>query len=207
MLTDLFHQRNFENVGNGMTDASLASRVGSPLLAELIIERKRLRKVFYPPRRRSKTVSLPKCSLLPVEERLAEAEAIECDYDTKRKMRNAILQSARDFGECLPCERRPRIAIPGRPTIMEIQRLVAWRFDVNRDDILSACHLARFVRPRHIAMYLSRLLTRRSLAEICRLFRRHNHTTVLHAEQKYKRLIGESWWLATEIETIKGMLS
>ena len=68
------------------------------LLAELLIERRRLRKVFFPPTRRPKVAPLPKYDLRPVDVRLAEAEALDCDYETKKNIKNAILQSERDFG-------------------------------------------------------------------------------------------------------------
>ena len=68
--------------------------------------------------------------------------------------------------------------------IEAIQKLVTSRFNVSRADILSSRRTATVVRPRQIAMYLSKLLTPRSLPEIGRRFGGRDHTTVLHAVRK-----------------------
>src|SRR5690606_7018788 len=73
---------------------------------------------------------------------------------------------------------------PKRAKIEDIQKLVASRYNVSRSDILSARRPAAVVRPRQIAMYLSRVLTLRSLPEIGRRFGGRDHTTVLHAVRK-----------------------
>ena len=80
---------------------------------------------------------------------------------------------------------------PRRVMIEDIQRAVARQYSVGRSDLLSFSNKARIARPRHIAMYLARNLTIRSLPEIARLFRRKNHTDVMYAERKIGWLIGE----------------
>jgi len=59
---------------------------------------------------------------------------------------------------------------PKKIKIEDIQKLVASHFNVSRADILSSRRTATVVRPRQIAMYLSKLLTPRSLPEIGRRF-------------------------------------
>ena len=61
----------------------------------------------------------------------------------------------------------------------------------SRSDILSERRTAAVVRPRQIAMYLSKLLTLRSLPEIGRRFGGRDHTTVLHAVRKIEKALGE----------------
>ena len=73
---------------------------------------------------------------------------------------------------------------PKKIKIEDIQKLVASHFNVSRADILSSRRTATVVRPRQIAMYLSKLLTPRSLPEIGRRFGGRDHTTVLHAVRK-----------------------
>ena len=73
---------------------------------------------------------------------------------------------------------------PKRVKIEDIQKLVASRFNVSRADILSSRRTAAVVKPRQIAMYLSKILTLRSLPEIGRRFGGRDHTTVLHAVRK-----------------------
>ena len=79
---------------------------------------------------------------------------------------------------------------PKRVKIEEIQKLVASRYNVSRSDILSERRTAAVVRPRQIAMYLSKVLTLRSLPEIGRRFGGRDHTTVLHAVRKIEKQLG-----------------
>jgi chromosomal replication initiator protein len=90
--------------------------------------------------------------------------------------------------------------------IEDIQKLVASHFQVSRADILSARRTASVVRPRQIAMYLSKLLTPRSLPEIGRRFGGRDHTTVLHAVRKITGLVTADGTLSEEIELLKRML-
>ena len=95
---------------------------------------------------------------------------------------------------------------PKKVKIEDIQKLVASHFNVSRGDILSARRTASVVRPRQIAMYLSKLLTPRSLPEIGRRFGGRDHTTVLHAVRKITGLVTTDATLSEEIELLKRML-
>jgi chromosomal replication initiator protein len=95
---------------------------------------------------------------------------------------------------------------PKRVKIEDIQKLVASRYNVSRSDILSERRTAAVVRPRQIAMYLSKVLTLRSLPEIGRRFGGRDHTTVLHAVRKIEKAIGEDTSLGDEVELLKRML-
>ncbi|WP_430910596.1 chromosomal replication initiator protein DnaA [Methylobacterium sp. sgz302541] len=95
---------------------------------------------------------------------------------------------------------------PKRIKIEDIQKLVASRYNVSRSDILSERRTAAVVKPRQIAMYLSKVLTLRSLPEIGRRFGGRDHTTVLHAVRKIEKLIGEDSVLGDEVELLKRML-
>jgi chromosomal replication initiator protein len=95
---------------------------------------------------------------------------------------------------------------PKRVKIEDIQKLVASRYNVSRSDILSERRTAAVVRPRQIAMYLSKVLTLRSLPEIGRRFGGRDHTTVLHAVRKIEKAIGEDASLNDEVELLKRML-
>ncbi|HEY8382289.1 MAG TPA: chromosomal replication initiator protein DnaA [Microvirga sp.] len=95
---------------------------------------------------------------------------------------------------------------PKRVKIEDIQKLVASRYNVSRSDILSERRTAAVVRPRQIAMYLSKVLTLRSLPEIGRRFGGRDHTTVLHAVRKIEKAIGEDNALCDEVELLKRML-
>ncbi|MGA7383489.1 MAG: chromosomal replication initiator protein DnaA [Methylocella sp.] len=95
---------------------------------------------------------------------------------------------------------------PKKVKIEDIQKLVASHFNVSRADILSARRTASVVRPRQIAMYLSKLLTPRSLPEIGRRFGGRDHTTVLHAVRKITGLVSTDGTLSEAIELLKRML-
>ncbi len=95
---------------------------------------------------------------------------------------------------------------PKRVRIEDIQKLVSAHYNVSRADILSARRTANVVRPRQIAMYLSKILTPRSLPEIGRRFGGRDHTTVLHAVRKIEALAITDRGLAEVIELLKKML-
>jgi chromosomal replication initiator protein len=95
---------------------------------------------------------------------------------------------------------------PKKIKIEDIQKLVASHFNVSRADILSSRRTATVVRPRQIAMYLSKVLTPRSLPEIGRRFGGRDHTTVLHAVRKITGLVTSDGTLSEEIELLKRML-
>lgn len=95
---------------------------------------------------------------------------------------------------------------PKRVKIEDIQKLVATRYNVSRADILSERRTAAVVKPRQIAMYLSKQLTLRSLPEIGRRFGGRDHTTVLHAVRKIEKQVGEDRSLSEEVELLKRML-
>ena len=95
---------------------------------------------------------------------------------------------------------------PKRVKIEDIQKLVASRYNVSRSDILSERRTAAVVKPRQIAMYLSKVLTLRSLPEIGRRFGGRDHTTVLHAVRKIEKALGADTSLSEEVELLKRML-
>ncbi|MXO86400.1 chromosomal replication initiator protein DnaA [Altererythrobacter aurantiacus] len=68
-----------------------------------------------------------------------------------------------------------------RITIDEIQRTVCQFFRIDRSEMSSKRRARAVVRPRQIAMYLSKVLTPRSYPEIGRKFGGRDHSTVIHA--------------------------
>jgi chromosomal replication initiator protein len=96
---------------------------------------------------------------------------------------------------------------PRRVKIDDIQKLVASHYNISRADILSSRRTANVVRPRQIAMYLSKVLTLRSLPEIGRRFGGRDHTTVLHAVRKIEELASKDKGLSEVIDLLKRILS
>jgi chromosomal replication initiator protein len=95
---------------------------------------------------------------------------------------------------------------PKRVKIEDIQRVVARQYNVSRSDLLSSRRTANVVRPRQVAMYLSKTMTLRSLPEIGRRFGGRDHTTVLHAVRKIEALVGKDPVLADEVDLLKRLL-
>jgi chromosomal replication initiator protein len=93
-----------------------------------------------------------------------------------------------------------------RVRIEDIQKVVARQFNVSKNDLLSNRRTRVIVRPRQIAMYLSKIMTPRSLPEIGRRFGGRDHTTVLHAVRKIEELAGKDQQLAHEIELLKRLI-
>jgi chromosomal replication initiator protein len=93
-----------------------------------------------------------------------------------------------------------------RVRIEDIQRIVSKHYNVSKADLLSARRTRTVVRPRQIAMYLSKTMTPRSLPEIGRRFGNRDHTTVLHAVRKIEELATADRVLHDELEMLKRML-
>ena len=96
---------------------------------------------------------------------------------------------------------------PKRVRIEDIQRVVAKHYNVSRQELVSNRRTRVIVKPRQIAMYLSKALTPRSFPEIGRRFGGRDHTTVLHAVRKIEELISGDTKLSHEIELLKRLIN
>ncbi len=94
-----------------------------------------------------------------------------------------------------------------RITIDEIQRKVAEHYNLRLTDMHSARRARNVARPRQVAMYLSKLLTARSLPEIGRKFGGRDHTTVMHAIRKVEELMGDDAQIAQDVEVVRRALT
>jgi len=96
---------------------------------------------------------------------------------------------------------------PKRVRIEDIQRIVARHYNVSKTELLSNRRTRTIVKPRQVAMYLSKVMTPRSLPEIGRRFGGRDHTTVLHAVRKIEGLSGSDNTLAQELELLRRLIS
>ncbi len=62
------------------------------------------------------------------------------------------------------------------------------------------------VRPRQVAIFLSKLLTSKSLPEIGREFSNRDHTTVIHSVKMIEKLKLSDSLLNSNIETLKNKI-
>ncbi|MEA1940808.1 MAG: chromosomal replication initiator protein DnaA [Pseudomonadota bacterium] len=76
-----------------------------------------------------------------------------------------------------------------RLTVDDIQKAVAGHYGVTPADICSKRRTQSVVRPRHVAMYLAKTMTTRSLPDIGRRFGNRDHSTVIHAVNKVTSLL------------------
>ncbi|MFP4520404.1 MAG: chromosomal replication initiator protein DnaA [Oceanicaulis sp.] len=93
-----------------------------------------------------------------------------------------------------------------RVTVDDIQKAAASYFDIAVDDILSKRRTKTVVRPRHIAMYLAKTMTTRSLPDIGRRFGGRDHSTVIHAVNKVADALGSDAALAEDVDAIRRRL-
>ncbi|MDX8526128.1 chromosomal replication initiator protein DnaA [Mesorhizobium sp. MSK_1335] len=96
---------------------------------------------------------------------------------------------------------------PKRVRIEDIQRIVARHYNVSKTELLSNRRTRTIVKPRQVAMYLSKVMTPRSLPEIGRRFGGRDHTTVLHAVRKIEDLSGADNTLAQELELLRRLIN
>ena len=89
-----------------------------------------------------------------------------------------------------------------RITIEEIQRRVAAHYNIKPAELSSSRRAQSVVRPRHVAMYLAKQLTSRSLPEIGRKFGKRDHTTVMYAIRRIEELRPKDPALDEDVEQL-----
>jgi chromosomal replication initiator protein len=125
---------------------------------------------------------------------------------------NRIAAHAQFVGEPLTLESTQRLlkdllrANDKKLTIEDIQTKVAEHFNVRVSDMHSARRARNVARPRQVAMYLSKILTSRSLPDIGRSFGGRDHTTVMHAVKTIEELIKNDKAFADDVEMLKRVL-
>jgi len=76
---------------------------------------------------------------------------------------------------------------PQRVTVERIQSCVCDYFNLGLPELVGRERHAKVTLPRHLAMYLCRLLTDLSYPEIALHFKGRNHTSILHAYRKIEK--------------------
>jgi chromosomal replication initiator protein len=93
-----------------------------------------------------------------------------------------------------------------RLTIDDIQRRVCEFYQIKVSEMLSSKRTKNITKPRHVAMYLSKNMTTKSLPEIGKSFGGKDHTSVLHSVRKIAKQIQDDSDLMTEINTLQESL-
>ena len=93
-----------------------------------------------------------------------------------------------------------------RLTVDRIQRAVAEEFDITLNDMVSKRRTRIVARPRQVAMYLCKKMTKRSLPDIGRRFGGRDHTTVMHAVKRIEDLRQDDPQFHAKIQTLESNL-
>jgi len=91
-------------------------------------------------------------------------------------------------------------------TIDSIQTIVCKFFKISKNEMLSPRRSRYLVRPRQTAIYLSKMLTSKSLPEIGRAFSNRDHTTVIHSVKTIDKLRKEDNELNINIDKLKNKI-
>ncbi|WP_010301255.1 chromosomal replication initiator protein DnaA [Candidatus Odyssella thessalonicensis] len=93
-----------------------------------------------------------------------------------------------------------------RITVDDIQKRVAEYYSIKISDMQSSRRSQNVARPRQVAMYLSKVLTSRSLPDIGRKFGGRDHTTVLHAVRKVEELMASDREFSEDLSILRRTL-
>ena len=91
-------------------------------------------------------------------------------------------------------------------TIDLIQSLVCKFFKISKNEMLSSRRSRYLVRPRQTAIYLTKILTSKSLPEIGREFSNRDHTTIIHSVKTIEKLKKEDDELSSNIDILKNQI-
>ena len=91
-------------------------------------------------------------------------------------------------------------------TIDLIQTLVCKFFKISKSEMLSSRRSRYLVRPRQTAIYLTKMLTSKSLPEIGREFSNRDHTTIIHSVKTIERLKEQDSLMTDNINKLKNQI-
>ena len=91
-------------------------------------------------------------------------------------------------------------------TIDLIQTLVCKFFKISKNEMLSSRRSRYLVRPRQVAIYLTKILTSKSLPEIGREFSNRDHTTIIHSVKTIEKLKENDAEMVDNINKLKNQI-
>ncbi len=91
-------------------------------------------------------------------------------------------------------------------TIDAIQTIVCKFFKISKNEMLSSRRSRYLVRPRQTAIYLTKILTTKSLPEIGREFSNRDHTTIIHSVKTIEKLKEKSPDMNDNINKLKNII-
>ncbi|MDB9983284.1 chromosomal replication initiator protein DnaA [Candidatus Pelagibacter sp.] len=91
-------------------------------------------------------------------------------------------------------------------TIDLIQSTVCKFFKISKNEMLSSRRSRYLVRPRQTAIYLTKILTSKSLPEIGREFSNRDHTTIIHSVKTIEKLKEKDQEMQDNINKLKNQI-
>ncbi len=91
-------------------------------------------------------------------------------------------------------------------TIDQIQTIVCKFFKISKNEMLSSRRSRYLVRPRQTAIYLTKILTSKSLPEIGREFSNRDHTTIIHSVKTIEKLKAKDLDMVDNINKLKNQI-
>jgi chromosomal replication initiator protein len=91
-------------------------------------------------------------------------------------------------------------------TIDLIQTIVCKFFKISKNEMLSSRRSRYLVRPRQTAIYLTKILTTKSLPEIGREFSNRDHTTIIHSVKTIEKLKEKNPDMNDNINKLKNII-
>jgi len=91
-------------------------------------------------------------------------------------------------------------------TIDLIQTVVCKFFKISKNEMLSSRRSRYLVRPRQTAIYLTKILTSKSLPEIGREFSNRDHTTIIHSVKTIEKLKENDPAMVENINKLKNQI-
>jgi len=91
-------------------------------------------------------------------------------------------------------------------TIDLIQSTVCKFFKISKNEMLSSRRSRYLVRPRQTAIYLTKILTSKSLPEIGREFSNRDHTTIIHSVKTIEKLKEKDQEMTNNINNLKNQI-
>jgi len=91
-------------------------------------------------------------------------------------------------------------------TIDLIQSTVCKFFKISKNEMLSSRRSRYLVRPRQTAIYLTKILTSKSLPEIGREFSNRDHTTIIHSVKTIEKLKENDSEMTNNINNLKNQI-
>ncbi len=91
-------------------------------------------------------------------------------------------------------------------TIDLIQTIVCKFFKISKNEMLSSRRSRYLVRPRQTAIYLTKILTSKSLPEIGREFSNRDHTTIIHSVKTIEKIKDKDPEMVDNINKLKNQI-